>query len=94
MRRRVSLFAFSGLACTGFFVALAATGCGGDDNESEFLRTAPPGIQGKPEKVSERRARTRNQSQLEKKNEEKFKAAAEKLEAKAKADAEKKAKGG
>ena len=55
----------------GILHGFAAAGCGGDDNESEFLRTAPPGILGEPEKVSERRARTRNQSKLEKKYEEK-----------------------
>jgi len=94
MRRFVSWFAFPALACLGLFcVTLASPGCGGNDNESEFLRTAPPGVPADPEKVADRRSRTRNQSKLEKKNEEKNKAVAEKLKEKGKAEAEKNTRG-
>jgi hypothetical protein len=63
-------------------------GCGGNSNEAEFARTAPPGIpsENPNETVAERRARTRIVTKQEQKLEARNKAAAEK-----RAAAEKKA---
>jgi hypothetical protein len=49
-----------GKAITGFCVALALPGCGGNPNEAEYLRTAPPGKPAEPESVASRRERTKN----------------------------------
>jgi hypothetical protein len=79
---------------TALMIALAAVlpGCFPEDNNAEFLKSAPPGNPSPfpNESFAERRARTRNMSPLEKKIEARQKAAAEKA-AKKKAAAEKKA---
>jgi hypothetical protein len=63
-------------------------GCGGNSNEAEFARTAPPGVMSENpnESVAERRSRTRIVTKSEQKLEARNKAAAEK-----RAAAEKKA---
>jgi hypothetical protein len=43
----------------GLCLAVAAPGCGGNPNEAEYLRTAPPGKQAEPESVASRRERTK-----------------------------------
>ncbi len=57
---------------------IALAGCGpSNTNEAEFLSTAPPGVQAKEEKYSDRRERTHVISKQELRN----KAAAEKAAA-------------
>lgn len=74
----------------GVFVlcVMPGLGCGGNSNEAEFARTAPPGIpsENPNESVAERRSRTRRVTKQEEKIEARNKAIAEK-----RAAAEKKA---
>ena len=50
-------------------ICLLGTGCGADDNEKEFLNSAPPGKASEfpDEKVSERRQRTKGTEVVKKK---------------------------
>jgi hypothetical protein len=59
---------------------LVSSGCGGNDNEREFARTAAPGIPSdRPnESFADRRARTRIVTKSEQKLEDRNKVAAEK----------------
>jgi hypothetical protein len=44
---------------TGLCVALALPGCGGNSNDTEFLRTTTPTKPAEPESVASRRERTK-----------------------------------
>jgi hypothetical protein len=76
----------TGLAILGSTAMLVCLGCGGNDNEREFARTAAPGLPSDHpgESVAERKARTRIVTKSEQKIEARNKAAAEKKAAEAK----------
>jgi hypothetical protein len=44
----------------GLCLVMALPGCGGNSNEAEFLRTAPPTKPAEPESVASRRERTKS----------------------------------
>ncbi len=60
MVRFTTKLVLAGVIAAGFGLAGLASGCGGNSNEAEYLRTTSPGTPAEPESVAARKARTSN----------------------------------
>jgi hypothetical protein len=58
MTRLTSKLLLACLIALGCGLGGAVSGCGGNSNEAEYLRTTSPGTPAEPESVASRRART------------------------------------